>query len=80
MTVEFIRAYSLYRAGDKAGFSSKKEKELVKAGITKAMKKPQVDKIVRNSHQKSKTYKCDCGREFDSPQGIAAHSRFCKKK
>ena len=87
MTVKFITGYSSYRAGDRAGFSPEKEKELVEAGVakfvggkvTKEVQKPTVDKMVRNTETKEKTYKCECGREFDSPQGLGAHKRFCEK-
>ena len=79
MTVKFITGYSSYRAGDRAGFSPEKEKELVEAGVAKEVQKPTVDKMVRNTETKEKTYKCECGREFDTPQGKAAHSRFCEE-
>ena len=79
MTVKFITGYSSYRAGDRAGFSPEKEKELVGAGVAKEVQKPNVDKMVRGTETKEKTYKCKCGREFDTPQGKAAHSRFCEE-
>ena len=79
MTVEFITGYPPYHAGDVAGFSPEKEKKLVEAGVAKEVQKPPVDKMVRNSKTKDKTYECECGREFDSPQGLGAHKRFCEK-
>ena len=69
-----------YRKGDVAGFSSDEEKWLVEdKEVAKYMKKPTKDKMVRNSKQKNKTFDCECGREFDSPQGLGAHKRFCEK-
>jgi len=88
MTIKFITGYSPYTSGDRAGFSPEKEKELVEEGVAKfvggetkkEVKKPQVDKMVKNSKTKDKeTYKCECGREFDTPQGLGAHKRFCEK-
>ena len=84
MTIKFIKSYSPYHSGDRAGFNSDKEKELVDKGIArfvgeKAVKKPTKDKMVRNSVNKS--YECEyCGRIFDSPQAKGAHQRFCKEK
>ena len=86
MTIKFITGYSSYHAGDRAGFSSQREKKLVELGIAKKVgeekevKEPTVDKMVHNAETKdNETYKCECGREFDSPQGKAAHSRFCEE-
>jgi len=85
MTIKFITGYSSYHAGDRAGFSSQKEEKLVELGIAKKVgeekevKEPTVDKMVRNTETKEKTYKCECGRELDSPQGLGAHKRFCEK-
>ena len=86
MTIKFIKSYSPYHSGDRAGFNSDKEQELVNKGIArfvgdKAMKKPVKDKMVRNSVSKKKEYECEyCGRVFDSPQAKGAHQRFCKEK
>ena len=86
MTIKFIKSYSPYHSGDRAGFNSDKEKELVDKGIArfvgdKAMKKPVKDKMVKGSVDKAKEYECEyCGRVFDSPQGKAAHQRFCEEK
>lgn len=81
MTIKFIKGYSPYHAGDRAGFNPKKEQELIDKGVAKAIKKPTKDKMVKNSVNKKKDYECEyCGRIFDSPQGKAAHQRFCKEK
>ena len=80
MTIKFHMDCPPYRKGDVAGFSSEKEKWLVEdKEVAKYMKKPTKDKMMRNSKQKNKTYECKCGREFDSPQGLGAHKRFCKE-
>ena len=79
MTVKFILDCPPYRIDDVAGFPSAKEKWLINKGVAKEMKKPPVDKMVRNAKTKSKEYKCECGRVFDTPQGLGAHKRFCKK-
>jgi len=79
MTIKFITGYSSYHAGDRAGFSYKKEKKLVEAGVAKEVKRPEIDKMIKNSKTKTKKYKCECGREFNSPQGLGAHQRFCEE-
>jgi hypothetical protein len=79
MTIRFIKGYPPYHAGDRAGFTPEREKELIDEGVAKAVKKPTKDKMVKGSV--NKMYECEyCGRKFDSPQGKGAHQRFCKEK
>lgn len=75
MSIKFITGYPPYRAGDVAGFTPDKEKQLVKAGVAKNLKSPPKDKMIKQPE----AYKCECGREFSSPQGLGAHKRFCEK-
>ena len=81
MTIKFIGKYPPYQAGDVAGFSPQKEKELVESGLAKfdnkSVNKPPVDKMERGNIDKG--YTCKCGRTFDSKRGLSVHERYCKE-
>ena len=59
------------------------EKKYIRIEEVKEKPKPKKKKkpVAKKKSPAKKKYTCDyCERVFDSPQGKAAHTRFCKQK
>lgn len=58
------------------------DKKYVRPQNDAEIKATQIKKTpAKKTKIKAKSYKCDyCTRKFDTPQGKAAHMRFCKEK